>query len=313
MHNYQVPTKYHHKTRLGNWSEEWELEETKMKDYLKKKDHLSLESNKKDLKLYHSLQQASLTYSHDGFLHFGDHVMIRNHQTNGTLSCDIWDKISGTEEAYAVTTSRNSDPCSRSVFILQRYDKERDLFTDNTIHYGQKFRVAVNSRLSDKQLFLHSLPVSPQRCSKFSRHQEVSVIAKDVFNTVWVFEYADPKVRFEMGGQPIRANEPVLIKHCFTSQWLASDNVPYRNDFGEEFEVFGHSFQHHNKTQNLIAEKTGRTTIDIPLRNQNPQNVWTVLTAQDKSQEFDESILDKTNSVESLLTKLKHQMIQRGT
>jgi len=79
MHNYQVPTKYHHKTRLGNWSEEWELEETKMKDYLKKKDHLSLESNKKDLKLYHSLQQASLTYSHDGFLHFGDHVMIRNH------------------------------------------------------------------------------------------------------------------------------------------------------------------------------------------------------------------------------------------
>ena len=23
------PMKYHHKTRIGNWSEEWELEETK--------------------------------------------------------------------------------------------------------------------------------------------------------------------------------------------------------------------------------------------------------------------------------------------
>jgi len=29
MHNYIVPSKYHHKTRIGNWSEEWELEETK--------------------------------------------------------------------------------------------------------------------------------------------------------------------------------------------------------------------------------------------------------------------------------------------
>lgn len=25
----QVPMKYSHKTRLGNWSEEWELEQTK--------------------------------------------------------------------------------------------------------------------------------------------------------------------------------------------------------------------------------------------------------------------------------------------
>jgi len=24
------PMKYHHKTRIGNWSEEWELEETKL-------------------------------------------------------------------------------------------------------------------------------------------------------------------------------------------------------------------------------------------------------------------------------------------
>ena len=26
----QVPTKYNHKTRLGNWYEEWILEETKL-------------------------------------------------------------------------------------------------------------------------------------------------------------------------------------------------------------------------------------------------------------------------------------------
>jgi len=42
MHNYTVPSKFNHKTRIGNWSEEWELEETRMKDYLKAKDTLNL-------------------------------------------------------------------------------------------------------------------------------------------------------------------------------------------------------------------------------------------------------------------------------
>jgi hypothetical protein len=32
------PMKYSFKTRLGNWSEEWELEEVKKKDYLSRKD-----------------------------------------------------------------------------------------------------------------------------------------------------------------------------------------------------------------------------------------------------------------------------------
>lgn len=38
MHNYTVPSKYKYATRIGNWNEEWELEETRMKDYLKCKE-----------------------------------------------------------------------------------------------------------------------------------------------------------------------------------------------------------------------------------------------------------------------------------
>jgi len=29
MHNYVIPNRYLNKTRIGNWSEEWELEATK--------------------------------------------------------------------------------------------------------------------------------------------------------------------------------------------------------------------------------------------------------------------------------------------
>lgn len=69
-----VPMKYHHKTRLGNWYEEWELEETKyiftknfclsrifsfrMKDYLQKKTKSELDCEKIEKKLLHSLEKV---------------------------------------------------------------------------------------------------------------------------------------------------------------------------------------------------------------------------------------------------------------
>jgi len=43
-----------------------------------------------------------------------------------------------------------------------------------------------------------------------------------------------------------------------TAQWLATDEIGYYNDFGTEFEVFAHSFLVHNKTHNIVAEKSGR-------------------------------------------------------
>lgn len=43
------------------------------------------------------------------------------------------------------------------------------------------------------------------------------MINNDCFNTVWCLEYADPKIRFEMDGQPVGVDDPVLIKHVFTS------------------------------------------------------------------------------------------------
>jgi len=38
--------KYSYNTRIGNWSEEWELEESKKKDYLARKDMGQLTTTK---------------------------------------------------------------------------------------------------------------------------------------------------------------------------------------------------------------------------------------------------------------------------
>lgn len=76
--------------------------------------------------------------------------------------------------------------------------------------------------------------MSESRCSKVSRNQEVALDLRNTFENQWCFEYIDPKLRFEMNGiffisliilgEPVKLSDQILIKHCFTQQWMASDN-----------------------------------------------------------------------------------------
>jgi len=71
---------------------------------------------------------------------------------------------------------------------------------------------------------LHSTHISPTHVARFSRKQEVGFYAKSSYTTVWEIEHIDPKVRFENQGNPVMAGDPILLKHCHTAQWLASDD-----------------------------------------------------------------------------------------
>ena len=133
-------------------------------------------------------------------------------------------------------------------------------------------------------------------------------------NTIWEIEHTDPKVRFESYGNPVKACDPILLKHAFTCQWLAADtDFTFSIDGGSEFEVFGHSYQNFNKTQNLIAEKMGRNTIDIPLRGQHDQNIWAFCTACKPEQDFDEKLLDQPKTAQDLLFEIKQTLCNRGS
>lgn len=81
----------------------------------------------------------------------------------------------------------------------------------------------------------------------------------------------------------MRATDPILIKHCATQSYLASDKNVYRTDFGNEFEAMVNSFCLLNKTQNLALEKRGNITVDIPTKFQQDQNVFCALTAPNPS------------------------------
>lgn len=155
------------------------------------------------------------------------------------------------------------------------------------MHYGQAVRIRMNPLLIDKPIYLYSEPASMNRYSKVSRLQEVLFAFKSGHNTTWVLEHPDPNQRLEATGQPVGCDDTVLIKHEMTNQWLAADNKTFESSFGKECEVMAHNFLVNNKSQNLIQERRGISTIDIPARSQTDENLWLVMGASSPDQEFD--------------------------
>lgn len=138
------------------------------------------------------------------------------------------------------------------------------------------------------------------------------MILKDIYNCVWEIEHVDPKVRFEMYGEKIQSNDPIIIKHCNTSHYLASDMVKYDNQYGTEYEVCVKSFAQNKKTQNLALERKGNITSDVPTRYQQDQNIWMICTAPDPS--YAEPIDgDEEYTFEDLLKDIKGRILERSS
>ena len=95
--------------------------------------------------------------------------MLHNKQTNGYLVCDLSDKITSHDEAYACTTTdKPIGPCARSVYVIQK--AEDDGARDNIVRYGQKIRIEANPYILSKPLYLHSCMISPLFFARFSRN-----------------------------------------------------------------------------------------------------------------------------------------------
>jgi len=94
--------------------------------------------------------------------------MVKSVQTSGWLVTNVWDKITGAEEAYAVTATKQAmGPVARSVFIIEK--AKEDGAKDNCVRYGQDIRLTTTGGCLDKPLYLQSIPLSPLVYARFSR------------------------------------------------------------------------------------------------------------------------------------------------
>ena len=303
--------RYSSKVLIGNWSEDVELQQVRFKDFLKKRETGQLSVHQVQGKIAKSLVPVGHSFSADGKLRFGDKIMLGNQKTRGLFAADVGDRVQSTGFACAVTSSPSiTGPVARAVFILTRVS-DRDGFPGDYLHYGQEFTLVTHSRFFPDPLYLYSSTVTPYSFAKFSRFQEVSMNSTRGPNTIWIAEHADSRVRFESQGTPVITNSDLVIKHNQTGQWLSSDHINYRNDFGVEFEVSCHSYLDTRKTQQLSSEKVGKITGDIPTRLQGLENVWRIFTSEspDQAEEKEEV---RVLPPEAILAGVKKTLLERG-
>lgn len=260
-----------------------------------------------------SYKSIPWTYSPDGILKDGCSVIFKSKKTDGFLVFNMLDKQPGLAESYIVTTTKvNPGPVARSIFIIKKADRVDPFGSDSVIRYGQKVRLEASPYAFPKKLQLSSTVKGAALYSPVTRAQEVSMNTHDSYNNIWVFEAVDPNVRLEMQGQPVRANDPILIRHCPTQTFLASDCNVYKNAFGNEYEAMVHNFCMLNKTQNLALEKRGNITVDVPTKFQLDQNVFCALTAPNAS--FDAPIDELHRfDLDTLMGELRAKIMSRSS
>jgi len=110
-------------------------------------------------------------------------------------------------------------------------------------------RLNANEYLFRKRLSLSSFTYTPAVCSPVSQKQLVCASAARVdHNSAWIIDHVDPLVRFEMQGEIVKSNEPILLRHVQTGVYMGTDvNSKYKNDFGTENEVY--CFNHSTKNK----------------------------------------------------------------
>lgn len=274
-----LSNKYNHGVRIANWDEDKQLSELKLAEFLKRKQNGELLVSQVQAHLNASLAEVPLTESKDGYLHYGDSIMLYSVGTEGVLSVDTSNQMDAYEDKKTITTSTLTQAhVARNTFIIEpASDKCK---AGDVITLGSPIRLRINPACG-MELYLFSQPLSATNCSKKSRQQEVAAVASTNYDTVWIPQFKDVNQRFEMEGQPLPANAEICLMHAQTRQALySSSKFAVHNDFGKEFEVSAQSDISTGKAQGLYQELQGKTTADISIRVEQASNHWAFLTSK---------------------------------
>ena len=68
--------RYSNRVRIGNWSEDFELERLRMQDFLRRKASGDLTVTKFQARISKTIAPVALNASADGNVHFGDTILL---------------------------------------------------------------------------------------------------------------------------------------------------------------------------------------------------------------------------------------------
>lgn len=112
---------------VGNWSEDTSLDEERGKDFESRKSHGSSLIKQREKLEAVALQRVPWSHSADGYVRFGDSIMVRVNETDfggreheHFLACNIFEEVDRRKGTVQATASPSSKPTARSVFVIMR-------------------------------------------------------------------------------------------------------------------------------------------------------------------------------------------------
>lgn len=276
---------YNPSVRVGNWNEDIQLEEDTLKNFLEKREKGELLIQKN-----YNLQNAmgkpiELSVSQDWCIHFGDRLMIKcaaaADQTQYfrdlyprkacVVAINVTDPMALLQKnvigPVIATGNMHVSPNQRTVFCIESVDGGR---IGAKLTYGEPFFLSTVGENTGK-LYLRSDIASLIRCTKKSRHQEVSLDNEPTFLCQWMVQHKNPLLRLEYEHEPVEANQELIIVHCKTNNCLAvEEKYSTRTPFGREYELSAHTYldSHKAELENnrwmLVVGVPGCTEFPVP-------------------------------------------------
>lgn len=188
------------------------------------------------------LSSASLTHvlskSDDGFVRFGDSVMIVNDGAAREVAL-VANSFSAATDVLSVAASKDGAPKMRNVFTIAPAGAAME--PGAVLRYGDQFCLVAKDPFGQER-HLHSERVTLYTgMSTISGKQAVSLVhaaGKPSHNDAWVIIALNPAMRLESEGLEVPANTPLIIRHVASNVNLAvlSDHA-VRSQLGVEPEV----------------------------------------------------------------------------
>ncbi|XP_006885258.1 PREDICTED: uncharacterized protein C15orf26 homolog [Elephantulus edwardii] len=272
--------------RIGNWNEDVYLEEELMKDFLEKRDKGELLIQKNRRLKGSLLKQMQLSVSKDGYIHYGDKVILVNPDypeeevdvfLAGNLSlCMTPDEMTThlrdqLEVPCGLSAAPLSNSVSRNTFMVLSMHRKA---VSQVLRYGENFCLGIMGGCEDKILYLTSDHRTLLRSSKKSWLQDVYLTDELSYLSCWQAACLDPQMRLEYEGFPVPANTKILISHCHTNRGLAAHRHLFVSTyFGKEVEVAAHTHLDSHKVEKpknhwmLVTgnpRKDSPTMLDLP-------------------------------------------------
>ncbi|XP_062439694.1 cilia- and flagella-associated protein 161 isoform X1 [Rhea pennata] len=255
---------YSRGVRVGNWSEDAALAEELLEDFRRKKERGELLIQRSKKLRDNLLRKVKLSLPKDGFVHFGDTVMLLSPDNNKSsmenypgvcgklaLAVDL-DEIAmfsakSLQAPCGVSAVKSTDPIGRNTFCILSVDGGS---VGEPVKFGQKFGLGAAGGFSDQMLYLASDHKSFLRFAKKSYLQQVFLTDELSYLTHWHATFLDPQLRLEYEGFPVPANSNIIITHCHTNRSLAVPrNFWIRSYFGMEYEVVCHTYLNSHKVE----------------------------------------------------------------